>query len=582
MTNKQEHNTHNIKSTKSLKVLSKPKAILFVGAIVLSVVGVLMLMRHDSKISDGSVRVSAEDLLAGEDWKHFAGAKQDLSGVHFAPLSRQIVALGGAGYQPNPPVNVLGPHLEVNGDYEITASVNRSAESSVSLSYYFGMPIVYDEWRYEVPSIRTTLSANSLVLDIWNGSSSKPIFTKLYSGTFGNRAKLTVAHIGSKISVSIDSTRVAEEDDMGLFASGKIWFGGESSSGDGWQLSTLSARSLGQGSLTAWSRPAFRVTSNKSNSLQSIALKSNKGMMVGAAVALEPLMTDDVYRQIVGSQFGMITPENAMKPQFIHPLKGSYAFEESDALVEFAVANSIKIHGHTLVFSEANPAWMTSSDIADRQAIMTDHISTVVGHYKDKVSEWDVVNEPLAEETIPNDALRKNIWYQAMGTEYIDKAFKAARAADPKARLYINEFGLEEDGARWDAMVNLLTQLQARGVPIDGVGFQFHVYTKEDQVDKDVLIKHMQSLASMGFSSRISEVDVLGDDHELQIDQYETAYSVCRGIESCTGVTTWGVTDRYGSNTTVAKYPLELGNNLLWDKDYSRKAAYDAVTSVFK
>ena len=180
----------------------------------------------------------------------------------------------------------------------------------------------------------------------------------------------------------------------------------------------------------------------------------------------------------------MITPENGMKPHFIHPQKDVYSFVETDLLVDIAKQNDMSVHGHTLVYAKSNPQWITDSPKEELQKIMVDHITTIVNHYKGRVVEWDVVNEPLANRLSvfhgARQGLENTIWYEAMGEEYIDIAFKAAHEADPEAILYLNDYGLERDGNRWDAIIGLVERLKARGVPIDGVGFESHIYADGD------------------------------------------------------------------------------------------------------
>jgi endo-1,4-beta-xylanase len=296
-------------------------------------------------------------------------------------------------------------------------------------------------------------------------------------------------------------------------------------------------------------------------------------------------MTNDTYRTLAGGQFNMLTPENEMKAQFIHPQPNKYVFEDADALVAFAEANDMTVHGHALVFGEANPKWMQDTPTTKLKQVMTDHIQKIVGHYKGRVAEWDVVNEPLADDASnagDGSDLRNTIWFKAMGEQFIGEAFKAARAADPAAKLYMNEYGVEEDGDRWDSLLALIGRLQAQHVPIDGIGFQSHVYEAADHVDPAVLRHHIQQLAKMGLSSRISEIDVHGEDTKVQADEYAGVLGACLAEPACTGFSTWGITDLYGSTTEPHTYPSQLGDDLLWDSSLMTKPAYKSLQSILK
>lgn len=169
-----------------------------------------------------------------------------------------------------------------------------------------------------------------------------------------------------------------------------------------------------------------------------------------------------------------------------------------------------------------------------------------------------------------------------MGEGYIDLAFKTAHTVDPAAKLYLNDYGLENDGQRWDALLGLVQRLRQRGVPIDGVGFEAHVYGDGDYINSDQFKKHMEVLAGMGFLTRISEIDVTGDDSQQQINQYVTALDVCLKEPNCTSYTTWGITDLYGSNTRSDRYPLVYGTSLLWDTNMRAKPALFALQKRLK
>jgi endo-1,4-beta-xylanase len=251
-----------------------------------------------------------------------------------------------------------------------------------------------------------------------------------------------------------------------------------------------------------------------------------------------------------------------------------------------AEANDQAIHGHALVFAKANPPWMTETPDDELAGVMTDHITNIVGHFKGRIASWDVVNEPLSEKYEDYEAgglgLRQHFWFEAMGEQYIDIAFKAARAADPSAKLYINDYGIEHDDRRWPAFYALLQRLIARGVPIDGVGFESHVYFETDEIDIAFLRKHIQMIEALGLDVRISEIDVLGDDPQFQNQQYSDVLAVCLSEPSCNSYTTWGISDRYGSTTISERYPLLLGDSLLWDKDMNPKPALVVLQNVLR
>lgn len=498
--------------------------------------------------------------------------------IRFTSLGAVIAHQDGSLGQPNPPVNMSGQHLAIEGDFQITF-IAKQIDSQAILRLYSAPPIIYDQWRFELPSleIQINLSNNTIAARIWDGSSSYSMDMRMYEVSLHSQTTILLQYVENQITMSADGLVLGSMPDHRIFSSGEIWLGAD---GD-WTLAMLRARPLETGRVEIINPPLLVAPESDPSSLRALADANGRKLKMGAAVALVPMVTNKKYRDLALGQFSMWTLENSMKPQFIHPSPGAYVFEESDQLVEAALKNGIAIHGHVLVYDKSSPEWMTKSAKEDRQEIMLSHIKRVVGHFKGKVAQWDVVNEPFSKKNalygFGKTGLEPNVWFEAMGEQYIDLAFKAAREVDPKAKLYLNDYALENDGQHWDAFLALVKRLQRRDVPIDGVGFEAHVYTDGDYLKADQLKRHMQILAGMGLLVRISEIDVTGDDPKEQVNQYVTALDVCLKAPNCTSYTTWGITDLYGSTTRSDRYPLVYGTSLLWDTNSNPKPAYSAL-----
>ncbi|MFD7828970.1 endo-1,4-beta-xylanase [Kitasatospora sp. NPDC059803] len=527
--------------------------------------------------------VRGADLLGGHDWSHFAGATAGADGVRIRPLGRMIVKQDGTGGQPNPPVNLHGPRLEVGGDFELTAELRGTAHATAYLQLYGELPVVYDEWRQERRSVRLGVVDGRLEVAVFDGTKAAPAVTRTFGSGLPDDFTLVLARHGDVLSFRAGDTALGELPASGAFASSQVWFGADAAlGGQGWRLAALRARPLDGGEVTVvdTARPTDRRAADP-DSLRALAAARPRPLGVGTAVASAPLAADPAYRELVAGQFSVLTPENDLKPQFVQPQPGVFDFTGGDSLVEFADANGMRVHAHTLVFGEALPRWMRETPTERREEVMTSHVTGVAGHFKGRVAEWDVVNEPMSvqdEDYGPGrSGLRRHVWQQAMGEQYIDKAFRAARTADPDAKLYVNEFGLESDGPRWDAFLALVKRLKQRGVPLDGVGFQAHVHETDDHVDPAVLAGHFRALAELGLSVRISEIDVHGEDREAQAGQFALVAKVCAQTPSCTSYGTWGVTDRYGSTAAHDSYPIAPGDELMWDTRLKPKPAVAAV-----
>ncbi len=313
------------------------------------------------------------------------------------------------------------------------------------------------------------------------------------------------------------------------------------------------------------------------------------GIYVGAATSPAELATE--VGAIVTREFNSLTPENQMKWSELAPAPGVYDFASADALVAFAEANDMRVRGHTLVWGRTNgpPTWLDAelAAAADSAAhlhdLMLDHIDTVAGRYAGRIESWDVVNEPLAFTSGALDA--SNPYFQLLGESYIADAFHAARAADPNAKLFLNEFGTERIPAKFAGLVTLVEGLLADGAPIDGVGFQGHFLTRPNRA---ALAAQLRTFAEMGLLVEITELDLPlvlfsndADPLASQAQAYTDVFAACLAVSGCRGITTWGVTD---ANSWLDDFDLlrsfAPNQPLLFDADGLVKPAYDAVLAT--
>jgi endo-1,4-beta-xylanase len=218
------------------------------------------------------------------------------------------------------------------------------------------------------------------------------------------------------------------------------------------------------------------------------------------------------------------------------------------------------------------------------QATMEAHIDAVAGHYRGKVAEWDVINEPLADDPGTPLGLRTDSpWYRSMGEQYIDLAFRRAHQADPGAKLFLNEYGIENSGGKWDALYALVKRLKDRGVPINGVGFQTHEYDPSDRTPSTTFRDHVRKITALGLEVRVSEMDVLisgSGERATQASEFSGKLKVCREEPGCTSFSSWGFTDKYGSTADVGTYPPTPGDALPFDSAIQPKSAYTAMLNA--
>lgn len=278
---------------------------------------------------------------------------------------------------------------------------------------------------------------------------------------------------------------------------------------------------------------------------------------IGVAVEPGQLMSSNPHSQIVAKEFDMLVPENVMKPEFIEPKSGDFTFQNADAIVDYAIAHNMTMRGHNFIWYQETPNWFfedpsNPSKPASKTLLlerMKDLITTTMKHFEDKygsknpIKYWDIVNEPLND----NGTLRDTKWLQIIGPDYIAKAFEYAHAADPNVKLFVNDYGMENDGVKAQAMYNLVKKLKSEGVPIDGIGIECHINinTNLDKL-KDVIKK----FASLDVEVQFTEIDMstLGNTSESALLQQAREYKKLFGIleaehKYITAVVFWGISD---------------------------------------
>ena len=311
----------------------------------------------------------------------------------------------------------------------------------------------------------------------------------------------------------------------------------------------------------------------------STAVQPLGSVQLGTAVRVEPLQDDELYRQTLRSEFEVLTPEDAMKMDAVRPSRELYDFHDADAIVNFAEASDMQVRGHTLVWHEALPDWLEEGNFSrdELRAILREHITTVVEHYRGRVVAWDVVNEAVNDD----GTLRDSIWLRGIGPEYIEMAFRWAHEADPQAELFYNDYGGEGLGRKSDAIYTLARDLKERNVPIHGVGLQMHVSVVKHPDPQDVS-ENMARLANLGLEVDITEMDVQLQDGAGTMEEklatqahvYGDMAGVCRRSSACKQFITWGFTDRY---SWIRESTNEQDMPLLFDESYQPKPAYQAV-----
>ncbi len=290
-------------------------------------------------------------------------------------------------------------------------------------------------------------------------------------------------------------------------------------------------------------------------------------------------------QQMVASEFNLVVAENVMKPQYLHPEENRYFWDDADYLVNFAKRHGMAIHGHTLVWHQALPAWMQHYS-GNWDAMLKEHISTVVSRYSADIASWDVVNEAFLDDGTPRDS----VWQQHV-PDYIAKAFYYANQSDPDGEWYYNDYNIEAMPKKLDAVLAMAKGLRQRQIGITGIGFQMHIDRYWPSLES--IRTAFEKTVAAGLNVRISELDirinVTGDEAlvcaqlaAIQQQRYHdiiATYLQAVPAEYRAGISFWGVSDKY---SWVPAYYQHADWPLLFDANLQRKAAWQGVYDALR
>lgn len=328
--------------------------------------------------------------------------------------------------------------------------------------------------------------------------------------------------------------------------------------------------------------------------------------LIGAAVNGKQIAEQDPKALILlPKEFNSITAENIMKCEIIHPEWSKYNFELADKLVELGKKHNMFNIGHTLIWHSQLAPFVKSIKGKDSLMLfMRNHIQTIASRYDGKIHGWDVVNEALDED----GSMRKSIFLDLLGDNYVTEAFRLAQKSSPNAELYYNDYNIEQPKKRAGA-ISLIKKIKASGVRIDGVGIQGH-WSVNGLPLKDIE-QSIIEYSELGLKVMFTEVDitVLPNPWDLQgadvnqnfpgspfmnpyanglpdsvqtalAMQYENLFKLfLKHKDKISRVTFWGISD---ANSWLNGWPIKDRTNypLLFDRNYQPKAAYHKLIAL--
>ena len=296
---------------------------------------------------------------------------------------------------------------------------------------------------------------------------------------------------------------------------------------------------------------------------ETIGLKNAATFPIGTAININSLLNDAKLQKLQIENFNSITATSDMKMHAILPAENKYNWKTADTILYYAKKHNQRLFGHNLIWHSSTPRWVREKGEKDSVWLgdfMQKYIKTYVKRYKGKVAAWDVVNEAFESS---GGNYRETLWYKKLGKSYIEKAFTYAHEADPNAVLFYNDFNIERDTVKLNAVLNMVNEFKAKGVPISGIGFQMHIRM---DIPDEMIAYSLKKAAATGLQIHISELDIIFNTHnderlggienysvltnemkQAQAEKYKSLIKMYKDIvpkEQQFGITFWDFTDR--------------------------------------
>src|SRR6266567_3263346 len=344
-------------------------------------------------------------------------------------------------------------------------------------------------------------------------------------------------------------------------------------------------RSLG-GMLTSAASPAAKMLAAVPPGGRELSQAARQaGILLSVFTGMHQVRFEPDSSALIAATFGMIADGNDLKfSSRLRPTPETFDFSFGDSVVSWADEHHLRFRGHCLVWWNALPRWFGSYvTVANAREVLTTHITTVLKRYRGRVYSWDVVNEPIYHDNRP-DGLRKRPWVELLGPEYIDLAFWTAAAADPKARLVLNECYIEHNTpaeiTRRQSLLALATRLKKAGVPVSALGIQGHL-RGSTPLDRLGLTKFLEEIRSLGLEIMVTELDV----DEIGVPGPQIAAAAASKLSEFLDIVCPYVSAITLEALRNEPYVASNGNGNphaqnLFDEDYRPTPAYESVVQV--
>jgi endo-1,4-beta-xylanase len=544
-----------------------------------------------------------DNLIAGGYWGQWVTASAPATVQVTNGVLTASIPTGYFGF-----TDMLAPRLFTHGDFGVVATIQTAPGINGLITLTGSLATGTQYWQGKAWVELGTDNNGNYVFFYWDGTASSPaLYEQLKTFATPPTGTLTMEllHQQGQFFLYFNGVGYGPFADPGLFSLGYVLPGFEVDPGQQMELTQFAFEVPSSETGTPLQTPVGVVPYvHAGDSLGSLAAVT--GRTFGEQATAEELVEgwggygspsaatpgatpDPKYAPKVIGEYSLLTT-NFMYYATSESAQGYFTLGEGDAMIAYAKDNGLSAHCHHLIGpNQYLPNWVVNGNFTAAQLtqIMTAHIQTVMGHSKGQCASWDVVNEALSPTGTVNTW--HNVWAQTIGPSYIDLAFQTAHQVDPNAKLYYNDYAIENQTAKATGLYTVLAGMQQRGTPIDGVGLQCHwtVGGSDSNVvpDHDSMVANMAQLAKMGLSARISELDAgiplpaSAADLATQATFFSTTVQACLDSPNCTGIAV------FGSNDAVSGTPLEdpgYGESTLFDANFQPKPAYTAVMNTLR
>jgi endo-1,4-beta-xylanase len=326
-------------------------------------------------------------------------------------------------------------------------------------------------------------------------------------------------------------------------------------------------------------------------------LAAERGILFGTYIHAGYLGHSEAYEAMVVREAALIV-SSALHWDEIAPAPDRTDFAEIDKVESWAQSHQLGLRGHALLWWRAAPRWfadLPSRDMAVKA--VEGHIAAMCRHFGGRLQSWDVVNEAIKVNDGRADRLRRCVFIDKIGPDYVDIAFRAARANDPKTPLVYNEFDLEldipEQAEKRRALLDMIDGFKKRGTPIDAVGLQSHLSTEGmAHFDEKIFSGFLHDLADRGLKILLTENDVVDrsapsdiiERDEAVAAAYRRYLDVALANPAVKTLVNWGLTDRDSwidtKNPETRRKDGQPPRPLPFDDAFRPKPAYFAVADA--